>query len=38
MDKAINLDDRPGNGSRLICPECDKGFTVVSQDFTYVYG
>lgn len=37
MDKAINLDDRPGNGSRLVCPECDRGFTMVSQNCTYVY-
>lgn len=33
MDRAINIDDRPTNGSRLVCPECDKGFTVVSLNY-----
>lgn len=37
MDKAMNFDDRPGNGSRLVCSECDRGFTVVSRNCTYVY-
>jgi hypothetical protein len=37
MDKAITPDDRPGNGSRLVCSECDRGFTVVSQNRAQVY-